>query len=233
MKASSVVQALKKYANKEKAAFFPSFFKTGKGQYGEGDKFIGVTVPDQRTVAKQFLKLSLPEIQKLLTSKIHEHRLTALIILVMQYKKGDVKTRENIFKFYLANLSCVNNWDLVDCSCRDIVGEHLQTKNRGLLYRLAKSKNLWERRIAIVSTWAFIRRKDLKDTFAIATLLISDKHDLIHKAVGWMLREAGKRDEKVLTSYLDEYATRMPRTALRYAIERFSPNIRRHYLMVE
>jgi 3-methyladenine DNA glycosylase AlkD len=231
MKASSVVQALKKYANKEKAAFFPSFFKTGKGQYGEGDKFIGVTVPDQRTVAKQFLKLSLPEIQKLLTSKIHEHRLTALIILVMQYKKGDVKTRENIFKFYLANLSCVNNWDLVDCSCRDIVGEHLQTKNRGLLYRLAKSKNLWERRIAIVSTYSYIRHRQYIDTLNISKILLFDKHDLIHKAVGWMLREVGKRDEKVLRQFLSKYSKEMPRTMLRYAVERLTTSDKRKFML--
>jgi 3-methyladenine DNA glycosylase AlkD len=233
MKAKEVAQTLGKYANTEKAAFFPSFFKTGKGQYGEGDIFIGVTVPDQRKVAKQFFELPLGEIQILLKSKIHEHRLTALIILVYQYQKGDEKIREKIFTFYLTNTSRVNNWDLVDCSCRDIVGEHLQKRSRKLLYTFAKSKNLWERRIAIVSTWAFIRKNDLKDTFAIATLLLSDTHDLIHKAVGWMLREAGKRDEKMLRAYLDEYGKHMPRTALRYAIERFSPNVRKAYLMVK
>lgn len=231
--AKNVQKELARFANKEKAAFFPSFFKTGKGQYGEGDMFIGVTVPDQRKVAKQFLELPFSELQELLNSRIHEHRLTALIILVYQYKKGNEKIREKIFKFYLKNTKRVNNWDLVDCSCRDIIGEHLQKRDRKLLYTLAKSKNLWEKRIAVVSTWAFIRRNDLKDTCVIATLLLSDKHDLIHKAVGWMLREVGKRDEKVLLAYLDEYASRMPRTALRYAIERLSPHVRQSYLVLQ
>lgn len=231
MKANNVIQALKKYANKDKAAFLPSFFKTGKGQYGEGDKFIGVTVPDQRKVAKQFFTLSFTEIQKLLKSNIHEHRLTALIILVEQYKRGDVKIRKKIFKFYLANTLRVNNWDLVDCSCRDIIGEHLQKQDRKLLYTLARSKNLWERRIAIVSTWAFIRQNDLKDTFQISKMLLHDSHDLIHKATGWMLREAGKRDTRVLQAFLRDYASRMPRTMLRYAIEKFPPSVRRQYMV--
>ena len=230
--ASNVKKALELIASKEKAAFFPYFFKTGKGQYGEGDVFIGVTVPHQRKIAKQFSALPLSESQKLLASKIHEHRLTALTILVSQYKKGDAKVQETIFRFYLKNISRVNNWDLVDCSCRDIVGDHLQKGDRKLLYRLAKSKNLWERRIAIVSTWAYIRRGELKDTFAIAEVLLNDTHDLIHKAVGWMLREAGKRDEKALHAFLSTHVKAMPRTALRYAIERFPESVRKAYLHI-
>ncbi len=227
-----VKNALLKYANKEKAAFFPRFFKTGKGQYGEGDKFIGVTVPDQRKVAKDFLSLPLLEVKKLLISPIHEHRLTALIILVYQYQEGNVQIKDKIFKFYLLNTSRINNWDLVDCSCRDIVGEHLQKSDRKILYQLARSKNLWERRIAMVSTWAYIRHGDLKDTFAIAELLLSDTHDLIHKAIGWMLREAGKKDKKALQSFLDRHVSMMPRTTLRYAIEKFSPSVRKMYLSI-
>ena len=228
--AEGVKKALSRYANKDKAAFFPYFFKTGKGQYGEGDKFIGLTVPDQRKVGKQFADLPLEETKKLLASPIHEHRLTALIILVSQYQKADEKDKEKIFKFYFKNISRINNWDLVDCSCRDIVGEHLQKKDRKILYRLAKSKNLWERRIAMVSTWAYIRKEDLKDTFAIAELLLDDTHDLIHKAVGWMLREAGKRDESALHTFLASHATVMPRTALRYAIERMPEKTRKAYM---
>jgi 3-methyladenine DNA glycosylase AlkD len=230
--AANVKKTLARYAHAKKAAFFPSFFKTGKGQYGEGDIFIGITVPDQRKVAKEFVELSLPEVEKLLASKIHEHRLTALIILVDQYEKGDLKLQEKIFRFYLKNISRINNWDLVDCSCRDIVGEHLQKGDRKLLYRLARSKNLWEKRIAIVSTWAYIRKGDLKDTFAIAELLLKDTHDLIHKAVGWMLREAGKKNEKALHAFLTSHAQTMPRTALRYAIEKFPPDVRSHYLHI-
>ncbi len=230
--ATLVKKALQNYVNKDKAAFFPSFFKTGKGEYGEGDQFIGITVPEQRTVAKQFLDLPIDEIETLLLSKIHEHRLTALIILTEQYQKGDQKTKNTIFKFYLAHTDRINNWDLVDCSCRDIVGEHLQNTDRRILYKLARSKSLWERRIAMVSTWAFIRRGDLKDTYAIAELLLSDTHDLMHKAVGWMLREAGKRDEKSLHAFLKTHVKHMPRTALRYAIERFPEDVRKAYLRI-
>ncbi len=228
----SVKKELANYASKEKADFFPYFFKTGKGQYGEGDMFIGVTVPDQRKVAKEFLGLSLEEIEKLLNSPVHEHRLTSLIILVEQFKKGDEKQKEKIFKFYLRHTSRINNWDLVDASCRDIVGEHLQNKDRKILYKLAKSKNLWERRIAMVSTWAYIRMNDLNDTFAIAESLLNDKHDLMHKAVGWMLREAGKRDENALHGFLKKHIHQMPRTALRYSIEKFSPSVRKMYLSI-
>lgn len=230
--AVAVKKALVEFAHKEKAAFFPSFFKTGKGQYGEGDRFIGITVPDQRKVAKAFLALPLVEIETLLNSNIHEHRLTALIILTYQYEKADPKTKDQIFKFYVTHTDRINNWDLVDCSCRDIVGEHLQTKNRKLLYTLARSKSLWERRIATVSTWAYIRKGDLKDTFAIAELLLSDTHDLIHKAVGWMLREAGKRDEQALHVFLKKHIKQMPRTTLRYAIERFPEDVRKAYLSI-
>lgn len=230
--AKEVQKALKRSAIPEKAAFFPYFFKTGKGQYGEGDKFIGVTVPDQRTIAKQFLALPLEELQKLLDSKIHEHRSTALFILVYQCEKGDEKLRAKIFTFYLKNTSRINNWDLVDCSCRVIVGEQLPEGKRNLLYKLAKSKSLWERRIAIVSTYAYIRKGDLADTFAISELLLNDKEDLMHKAVGWMLREAGKRNPSALHSFLKTHIKQMPRTALRYAIEKFPEDVRKAYLHI-
>lgn len=198
------------------------FFKTGKGQYGEGDRFLGVTVPAQRAVARAHRGLPLPEIEALVASAIHEERLTALLILVDAYARGDEKARRACFDLYLRNLAWVNNWDLVDTSAHLIVGDWLLTRDRRLLRKLARSTTLWERRVAMIATLAFIRAGESEDALAIATLLLGDTHDLMHKAVGWMLREVGKQvDEDTLRAYLKEHAGALPRTALRYAIERF------------
>lgn len=215
---------LQKLSSPAKAKSSAWFFKTGKGQYGEGDVFIGVTVPEQRIVAKKYKDISLLEIEKLLKSSIHEHRLTGLLILAQK------KLSKEIYDFYLAHTDCVNNWDLVDSSASYIVGEWLVDKNRNILYELARSKNLWERRIAIISTGVFIKNNDFTDTFAIAELLLHDTHDLIHKAVGWMLREAGKRDQDAEEEFLRKHYKTMPRTMLRYAIEKFSEDKRHEYL---
>lgn len=207
------------------------FFKTGKGQYGEGDVFIGVTVPEQRVVAKKYKDLSLTDIQKLLQRKEHEFRLTALIILVDQFKSADEKKKKVIYTFYLKNTKWINNWDLVDSSAPAIVGAFLDGKDTKPLVRLAKSKILWERRIAMVATFYYIQRGQSKNTFDIATLLITDRHDLIQKAVGWMLREVGKRcGRATLQEYLRKHYREMGRTALRYSIEHFSKKDRQEYL---
>ena len=217
-------------ADPERARNLASFFKTAKGQYGHGDQFIGITIPVQRQIARRYRHLALGEIEKLLASRIHEHRFTALEILVDQYEAGDAETKRAIFDFYIKNTPRVNNWDLVDTSAPYIVGEYLVSHPRDILYRLAKSSNLWERRIAIVATMAFIRRGDLKDTFAISALLLADGHDLIHKATGWMLREAGKRSGPALLDFVRQHYSAMPRTALRYAIERFHESDRKRIL---
>ncbi len=230
MKSIYVIQELKKFSSFKKAKTSAWFFKTGKGQYGAGDVFIGVTVPEQRVVAKKFADLPLPEILKLLQSKVHEHRLTGLIILVEQYKKGNEKEKAAIIKFYIKNRKYVNNWDLVDSSARYILGDWLLKRDRKILYTLARSKNIWDRRIAIVATHAFIVKGDFADTIKISLLLADDSHDLIHKAVGWMLRELGKRDRKTLVKFLSSHRSKLPRTALRYAIEHFSPRERTLYL---
>lgn len=227
---ATIKSELKKLSNKERAKTYSWFFKTGKGEYGEGDKFLGITVPMQREVAKKFLDLNLGEIKELLYSPIHEHRFTALEVLVMKFEKGRDKDKKEIADFYLKNAKLVNNWDLVDTSAPYILGKYLENKERTALYKLARSKNLWERRIAIVSTFAFIKENDLGDTFKISEILLSDKYDLIHKAVGWMLREAGKKDKKKLVAFLETHHSKMPRTTLRYSIEKFSPEERRSYL---
>ena len=223
---------LNKQADIKKAKVYQRFFKTGKGQYGEGDKFIGLTVPQQRAIAKKYSTLSLTSVRKLLQSKIHEYRLTALMILSGKFAKADTAERTKIYNFYLKNTKYINNWDLIDLSSRDVVGAYLldKPKERKILFKLVKSKSLWERRIAILATSAFFRKNDFRDTLAIAELLLHDEQDLIHKAVGWMLREVGKRDQKTLIAYLDKHHKTMPRTMLRYAIERFSKATRRAYL---
>lgn len=225
-----LTKELNSLADKKKAVILQGFFKTGPGQYGEGDIFLGLTVPIQRQVAKKYLDLSFSDIQKLLNSSIHEYRLVGIIILVNIYKKADEKLKKDIFNFYLKNYKQINNWDLVDLSAPNIVGDYLLHKPRSILYKMAVSNHLWKKRIAIVSTFAFIRHNDLVDTFKIAKILLADDHDLIHKAAGWMLREAGKRDQKKLESFLNQYSGQMPRTMLRYAIERFEENLRRSYL---
>lgn len=221
---------LKKLANPEKAGILQRFFKTGKGEYGEGDLFLGITVPEQRKIAKKYSGLPLKETQKLLSGKIHEHRLTALLILVIKYKKADDTDKKRISHFYIKNFKHINNWDLVDLSSEKILGEYLLEKDKSLLYRLAKSKNLWERRIAVITTFAFIRNNRFDDTLKISGLLLNDRHDLIHKAVGWMLREIGKRDQAVEEKFLKKHYRKMPRTMLRYAIEKFDEKKRQFYL---
>jgi 3-methyladenine DNA glycosylase AlkD len=200
-------------------AGYLAWFKTSKGEYGEGDKFIGVRVPAQRAIAEKYHRLGLDEIEKLLESPIHEHRFTGLLILMAQYEGGYQSTKRRIFGFYLNHTRCVNNWDLVDASAPSIVGQHLVFRSRRILYRLAESSGLWERRIAMVATAAFIDRGDIKDTFAIAARLLVDRQDLIHKATGWMLREAGKYSRSQLVSFLKRHYSQIPRTTLRCAIE--------------
>ena len=258
-----VLKELNKNANKDKSKLLSRFFKTGHGEYGEGDKFLGITVPISRKIAQKYGDLPLPEISKLLQSEYHEARLVALLILVHQYNqlkklstvsprqglvnsaskdmrrqgnknppKTDIGGQKKIVDFYLKNTKYINNWDLVDLSAHYIVGDYLiENGDRKILEKLAISKNLWERRIAIISTFAFIYKGESKWTQNIVTRLIGDKHDLIHKACGWMLREVGKRvSEKELTEYLDKYSEQMPRTMLRYAIERLDENKRQYYL---
>lgn len=222
---------LKKIANPLKAKVLAGFFKTGKGQYGEGDIFLGVTVPQSRMIAKRYWKeVSLEDVGTLLQSPIHEERLVALIILVEKYSKADQKIKKTIYDFYIVNARRVNNWDLVDLTAHRIVGDYLFERDKTLLYRLAKSDNLWERRISIVATLHFIKKGKYDETFKIAELLLCDQHDLIHKAVGWMLREVGKRDQKKAEVFLKKHCKVFPRTTLRYAIERFEPKKRQFYL---
>lgn len=218
--------ALAKIATPKRAESSAWFFKTGKGEYGEGDRFIGVRVPDLRRVALQHHEMELDGVADLLTSAIHEHRLAALEILVAKFEKGDAKERKQIFDFYLQHTAGINNWDLVDASAPYIVGAHLRTRSRRVLDHLAKSKSIWERRIAIVATFGFLNQGEVNTTLRIAEALLADKHALIHKAVGWALRESGKVSEEALAGFLREHYSRLPRTTLRYAIERF-PSERR------
>ena len=222
---------LQNAADSTRAANSAWFFKTGKGDYGEGDRFLGIKVPVQRNIALRYLDLSLPDIARLLSSPVHEYRFTALELLVAQYESASSKTRQEIFDFYLSQTSCINNWDLVDTSAPYIVGAHLLALSRKLLDKLAKSENMWERRISIVATLFFIKQGQLNDTFRIAEKLLSDKHDLIHKAVGWALRETGKISPAALLEFLRLHGDQMPRTSLRYAIERFPPEQRKQLLL--
>ena len=225
---------MKAAGNPAKAAEFAHFFRAGPGGYGEGDRFLVVPVPVQRQIARQFRELPEAEWKKLLRDPHHECRLTALFIMTHQFERGDAATQDGIVDAYLALREHVNNWDLVDASAYKILGAWLvDRKDRGILYDLAQSDHLWSRRIAMVSCFAFIRENDLHDTFAIADLLLEDSHDLIHKAVGWMLREAGKRDEAALLRFLKPRYARMPRTMLRYAIEKFDRSTRTAYLQGE
>ena len=230
VKLGRLKKELLKAKDNKKAKFLAGFFKTGKGQYAEGDLFLGLTVPRQREIAKKYPDLSLSQIQQLLNSKYHEFRLCALLILISKYNKSDEKTKAKIVTFYLKNTKRINNWDLVDLSAEYILGSYLLERDKSVLYKLAKSQNLWERRIAIIATFFFIRKNQFTDTLKIAQILLGDKHDLIHKACGWMLREIGKRDEVMLIKFLDKFKGKMPRTALRYAIERFNQQKRLSYL---
>ena len=228
--AKAVVADLKALGDPAKAAHAQGFFKTGSGEYGEGDKFLGIRVPEQRKIAHAHKNLPLDEVTKLLKSEWHEARLTALFILVAHYKKGDEKTRGAIYRLYLDHTAYVNNWDLVDSSAHFIVGPHLAPDERDVLDKLAISDSLWERRISMIATYHYIKLGEFGDAFRIAEILVQDEQDLIHKAVGWMLREIGKRKQDAEEAFLQKHYRSMPRTMLRYAIERFTEPLRKKYL---
>jgi 3-methyladenine DNA glycosylase AlkD len=218
------------YKNPKKIGTISRFFKTGKGEYGYGDKFIGIMIPHCREIALKHKDLEFKDISKLLNSKIHEERQIAVLILVHNYKIGNTDIKNSIFKFYLQNSKKINNWDLVDLSAHKIVGANLIGRDKSILYRLANSKNIWERRISIISTLFFIKKNMYGETLAISKILLEDKEDLIQKAVGWMLREVGKREVEVLERFLKENYKSMPRTMLRYSIEKLSIERKKHYM---
>ena len=226
----SIRNELAKLADPALAKNAFKFFKTGKGQYAEGDVFIGVSVPKTRKIARKFCSLPLFKIENLLKSRIHEERLAALIILIKRYSIADHKKKQRIYKFYIKNVKYVNSWDLVDLSAANIVGAHVFNKQRDILYKLARSPNIWKRRISIISTYYFIKNGQFEDTLKLSKLLLKDECDLIQKAVGWMLREVGKRDQKTEERFLLKNYKRMPRTTLRYAIERFDRRKRASFL---
>ncbi len=229
MSLPALIASLRQYADPARAQDSLRFFKTGKGQYGEGDQFLGLTVPQVRAVVKQYGDvLSLSDTIQLLHSPFHEARLTAILILVAKYQHGE--NRDKIYNSYLSHTHHINNWDLVDSSAHKIVGDYLLDRPRDPLYHLALSENLWERRISIISTFAFIARNDFSDALKLSEVLLHDPHDLIHKAVGWVLREVGKLDQPTLLGFLDTHARTMPRTMLRYSLEKLSPSMRKHYL---
>lgn len=224
---NKIFDALVARSDEEKKIVLPRFFKTGKGQYGEGDKFLGVTVPNIREVAKEYKDVSIDILKELIHSPWHEMRMCALLILVINSKKSVTK---ETFDFYLSQSKYINNWDLVDLSAPQIVGQYLLDKERDTLYNLTESELLWDNRIAIVSTLTFIRNNDLDDTYKLSLKMMNHKHDLMHKSIGWMLREAGKRDEKRLYDFVMEHKSIMPRTMLRYSIEKFAPDIRKELM---
>ena len=229
---SKLQKDLRSFTNPEKAKILGRFFKTEKGEYGEGDKFLGIILPLQRSIVRKYWKeITFEEMKELVKSPLHEERLVSLLIAVDKFEKGNKKERKEIYDFYLSHTKFINNWDLVDLTAPRIIGAYLHDKDKEILTMLAKSKSLWEKRISILSTFYFIRQGDPSETFRIARLLINDKHDLIHKAVGWMLREIGKRcGEKAEEKFLQKYYKTMPRTMLRYAIEKFDNKKRKYYL---
>ena len=230
MVAKELIECFELLADPEQAIFLQRFFKTGKGQYGEGDVFYGIKVPQTRQIAKEFKQISFAELKEVLKHPVHEIRLCGLLILVEQFKKAKEEDRKKIIDFYLSSTQYINNWDLVDLSCYHILGTYLLDKPRDILYSLAESSNMWEQRIAIVGTWAFIRKQEYQDTLDIAVMLLDHPHDLIHKAIGWMLREISKRDENVMLDFIKIHYEKMPRTALRYAIERL-PEVERKNIL--
>ena len=232
MNAATIQARVRKLGSREDAKVLQWFFKTGPGEYGEGDVFAGVRVPVLRSLIKEYAGVDEPTLDALLNSPVHEDRLLALLIAVRQFEKGSDADRRRLHQFYLAHTPRINNWDLVDLSAPQLVGGYLATRSRRILYRLVKSKSLWERRISILATFAFIRQGDFVDILALADQLLADREDLIHKAVGWMLREVGKRDMAVLEAFLKPRCKRMPRTMLRYAIEKFPEPKRQAYLRV-
>lgn len=230
MTAAFILNELLSMANPEKATFLQRFFKTGPGQYAEGDVFLGLIVPLTRSIAKANTQTPLAELQLLMNSEYHEARLCALLIVVELFRKAQEPERKILYDFYLENARRINNWDLVDVTCPHVVGAYLLDKDRSRLYELVASDNLWEQRIAMVSTLTFIRNREFTDTFALAERLLTHKHDLMHKAVGWMLREVGKKNREELTAFLERHATTLPRTSLRYAIEHY-PEAERQYFL--
>lgn len=232
MRSSDLIDELKKHASDSDAVFLQRFFKSGPGEYGAGDQFIGVRVPVTRKLAKRFKNLDLSEVRKLINSPIHEHRLAGLIILTLKYPQADPEQKDKIFDLYIDSLKRgkINNWDLVDVTCHLIVGPHV-TSDRRLLYELARSHDLWQKRVAVISSFHYIKQGEAVTTIDLAEILLRDSHDLIHKAVGWMLREVGKRvDERVLIAFLDKHAHEMPRTMLRYSIERLTAAKKTYYM---
>ncbi|MBD8982628.1 MAG: DNA alkylation repair protein [Bacteroides cellulosilyticus] len=229
-KAKEIRQELEQYIDPVKREYLPNFFKTGKGQYGEGDKFLGIVVPNTRIVAKRHKDAPFEVMAELLQSEWHECRLCALLMLVERFKKCDESGKKEIFDFYLTQTTRINNWDLVDLSAPGIVGEYLKDKPRDVLYRLADSALLWDQRIAVVSTYTLIKNNDFIDILALSERLLYHKHDLMQKAVGWMLREMGKRDKDLLVQFLEKYCKTMPRTTLRYAIEKFPEDERKEFM---
>ena len=230
LKAQEVQKRLQKLANAEHAAVSQRFFKTGPGEYGEGDIFIGVRVPVLRKLARECQNLPVSQCKILLRSPIHEERLLAILILIRIFQKGRGEVKKSIYELYLKSTEFINNWDLVDTSAEHIVGAYLTDRSKHPLYRLARSNNLWQRRIAIMATFRFIKGHEFSETLRISEMLIEDRHDLIHKAIGWMLREIGKRDLKTEETFLKAHYKKMPRTMLRYAIEKFPENKRQRYL---
>ena len=230
MKAETIKQQLIALANKDKATVLSSFFQTKEGQYAHGDLFLGVTVPQTRKVVGPYKNLPLSEVTKLLQNKYHECRFAALVILVNKFEVADEAEQETIYNFYLNHTEYINNWDFVDLSSHKIVGAWLLDKDRTMLYDLAKSSWLWDQRIAIVATWAFIRNNEFDDTLSLSEYFMTHPHHLINKACGWMLREVGKRDKATLTQFLDKFAPQMPRVMLRYSIEKLSEEERKSYL---
>lgn len=222
--------ALREFADESDAVTLQRFFKTGPGEYGEGDRFIGIRVPSTRRVARTYRNLPMIDIVALLRSEIHEERFLALTILTQKYQKGSIREQAEIYRIYLDHTRHINNWDLVDTSAEHIVGAYLKNRSRKPLHSLAHSESIWERRIAIMATFHFIKSGEFDETLKIAEMLVFDTEDLIHKAVGWMLREVGKRDRSKEEAFLKKHYQNMPRTMLRYAIEKFPENIRQHYL---
>ncbi len=229
----NIQKQIKRLGNKEYAARLRKYFKTGKGEYGEGDRFLGIQVPVLRKIARKYRKISIGEVSELVKSQFHEERLFSLLVLVESFKRANDKDKKIIYTLYLSNTKFINNWDLVDASAGHIIGAYLLTRDKKPIYVLARSKNIWERRISIMSTSYFMKYNRFVDTLNIAEMLLGDEEDLIHKAVGWMLREIGKRDFELEERFLGKYYKSMPRTMLRYAIEKFPEERRKIYLKGE
>jgi 3-methyladenine DNA glycosylase AlkD len=233
MKAEQLINKLRGLADYSIASHSQRFFKTAKGEYGEGDRFLGIRVPVLRQQVKHFQEMSLKEVARVLKSEYHEERLCALLLLVRHFERGSKRAQDEIYQLYLNNIHYINHWDLVDSSAHQIVGAYLMERDRAPLYRMIESYSLWERRIAIIASYHFIKNHQFEDTMTLGRLLLNDEHDLIHKAVGWMLREVGNRDRKLEEAFLKKHYKKMPRTMLRYAIEKFPEPLRQSYLKGE